>query len=88
MAEEKMAQAKEVEHSFFCESKDKAQSLAAALTALGHRVNEIEEDEEGGFYVESVEVASMGDAALNSGKLQALAQEHDASYDGWGVSLD
>lgn len=82
---------KEIEHTFFCETKEAAQSLGAELTLLGHQVGEIEEcDEEDqeGFYLETTELTTMSEAAANAANLNSLAEEFECVYDGWGVSMD
>lgn len=81
----------EIEHSFFCETMENAQGLADELTVMGHKVLSIEkseDQEQEGFYVETSEMTTPAQAALNAGNLSALAEEFDAVYDGWGHSLD
>ncbi|MBK7749202.1 MAG: ribonuclease E inhibitor RraB [Candidatus Obscuribacter sp.] len=88
---DRMEAKKEIEHTFFCETKESAHSLGAELTLLGHQVGEIEEcDEEDqeGFYLETTELTTMSEAAANAANLNSLAEEFECVYDGWGVSMD
>lgn len=76
----------EIEHTFFLENMDNAQALSEELTVMGHQVKSIEktdDEEQDGFYVETIEKTTLARAALNAANLEVLAQEFDAAYDGW-----
>lgn len=76
----------EIEHTFFLENMDNAQALSEELTVMGHQVKSIEktdDEEQDGFYVETIEKTTLARAALNAANLEVLAQEFDAVYDGW-----